>query len=198
VFKLLIRLVIITMTSFSKQPAMASNTVPTAKAKVTLLAVETPANGLTHQVVRTAMSATTHRGDTRRLVRRYVRQLALFKRPVVAGGVESVASLAEKTFAATSFWQSLQYAWEGLTFALAQERNLRIDFYLTAGAISLGALVGLNVQEWATLIQMLGFILFAELANTVVEWLVDLLTNGQFDLRAKRIKDIAAAACLVD
>jgi undecaprenol kinase len=92
---------------------------------------------------------------------------------------------------------SVGFALEGLKFAFEQERNFRLDCYLIAGAIALGVIFQITLAEWAILLQMAGFVLFAELANTVVEWLVDLLTLGQFDLRAKRIKDIAAGACLV-
>jgi undecaprenol kinase len=100
-------------------------------------------------------------------------------------------------FGAENFFASVGYALEGLAFAFRHERNFRIDCYLILSAILLGALVGLPLEKWALLLQMGGFVLFAELANTVVEWLVDLLTGGQFDIRAKRIKDIAAGACLI-
>lgn len=35
-------------------------------------------------------------------------------------------------------------------------------------------------------------VLAAELANTCVEWLVDLVTDNHYSLIAKRVKDIAA------
>jgi undecaprenol kinase len=129
------------------------------------------------------------RRASRVLVRRYLRQLGLFKG--ISGGKES------KGFAAPNFLASVNYALEGLWFALKMERNLRIDAYLVCGAFILAAQLGLGLEAWAVLLQMMGFVLFAELANTVVEWLVDLLTNGAYDIRAKRIKDIAAAACLI-
>lgn len=124
----------------------------------------------------------------KRLLRRYLRQLDMFK----------TQQSKEKTgFAAPSFLHSVGYAIEGLWFALQQERNLRIDAYLMTGALLLGYLVGLHLNEWIALIPMLCLVVFAELANTTVEWLVDLLTGGQYDLRAKRIKDIAAGGCLI-
>ena len=138
---------------------------------------------------RDAVSREENKAKQRILVRRYLRNFDLFR----AGFTQS----NPRRFAAKTFFHSVGYALEGLAFAFKQERNLRIDTYLVTGAIALGFLVGLNLPEWVSLIQMMGLILFAELANTVVEWLVDLLTNGRYDLRAKRIKDIAAGACLI-
>jgi diacylglycerol kinase len=134
------------------------------------------------------------RQQHRKLLRRYMKQFYLFRTPY------SKASADERShygFGASTFWASVGYAIEGLSFAFQEERNFRLDCYLIAGAIGLGVLFQISLAEWALLLQMAGFVLFAELANTVVEWLVDLLTQGAFDIRAKRIKDIAAGACLV-
>jgi undecaprenol kinase len=136
----------------------------------------------------------TKRQQQRKLLRRYMKQFHLFRTPffkATRGGASHYG------FGATSFLASVGFALEGLKFAFEQERNFRLDCYLITGAIALGVLFQITLAEWAILLQMAGFVLFAELANTVVEWLVDLLTLGQFDLRAKRIKDIAAGACLV-
>ena len=124
-----------------------------------------------------------------------MKQFYLFKTPHFKAPHSNEAS--HYGFGASTFWASVGYALEGLSFAFQQERNFRLDCYLIAGAIGLGALLQISLGEWAVLLQMAGFVLFAELANTVVEWLVDLLTGGAFDIRAKRSKDIAAGACLV-
>jgi len=106
-------------------------------------------------------------------------------------------------FAAKSFLNSVGFALAGLAYALHQERNLRIHLALMAGyGVMIAVLVvagypmptGLRV--WAALTMML-LILLCELANTIVELLVDWLCNQRFDLRAKTIKDIAAGACLL-
>lgn len=123
------------------------------------------------------------------LVRRYLRHFGLFKRPA--------SSPKAKHYGARTFLHSVGFALEGLWFAFQQERNFRIDILLTVATIVAGCVFQIKLQEWLVVIMMAGFVLFVELANTTVEWLVDLLTNGQFDLRAKRIKDLAAGACLV-
>ncbi|MDX2084890.1 MAG: diacylglycerol kinase family protein [Candidatus Melainabacteria bacterium] len=124
------------------------------------------------------------REDLRTLARRYLR---LFQRPQRVDG----------RFSARNFWQSVGFAFEGLLFAFRTQRNFRIDVFLSVSVIALGFVVRLDVWEWIPLVMMIGFVLFAETANTTVEWLVDLLTGGRYDIRAKRIKDVAAGACLI-
>jgi undecaprenol kinase len=139
------------------------------------------------------------RNRNRTLLRRYMKQFQMFRTPAMGKpSMPTATTRLEGTgFKAATFAASIGYAIEGLGFAFKHERNFRIDCMLIATAIALGIIVELSLEGWAILLQMSGFVLFAELANTVVEWLVDLLTGGTFDLRAKRIKDIAAGACLI-
>jgi undecaprenol kinase len=141
----------------------------------------------------------SQRNRNRTLLRRYMKQFQMFRTP--STGKSSRPDVQQPPgmngFKAATFFASIGYALEGLGFAFKHERNFRIDCMLIATAIALGIIVELSLEGWAILLQMSGFVLFAELANTVVEWLVDLLTGGTFDIRAKRIKDIAAGACLI-
>jgi|GEM_PF-315935 len=135
-------------------------------------------------------------------LRRYLKQFQMFRVPnststLGAGTTPTPFGDKAKGFGAHSFFASIGYAIEGLQFAFQQERNFRIDCYLVAGAMTLAVFFQIPLSDWAILLEMGGFVLFAELANTVVEWLTDLLTQGRYDIRAKRIKDIAAGACLV-
>lgn len=124
----------------------------------------------------------------RTLVRRYLQQQRLFRTP---------EALPSKQYAAKHFFQSVGFALEGLMFAFQQERNLRIHVGLLLLTAMVGVRVSLQPSEWAMVLLIGGFLVFSELANTTLEWLVDLLTGGAFDLRAKHIKDVAAGACLV-
>lgn len=125
-------------------------------------------------------------------IRRYIRKMGFSEQNKTL-----LPSENHYGFGASSFWASVGFALEGLRFAFQYERNFRIDVYLCVLAVALGFVLRIELHDWVALIQMLGFILFAEMANTVLEWVVDLLTNGAFDIRAKRIKDMAAATCLI-
>jgi diacylglycerol kinase len=62
--------------------------------------------------------------------------------------------------------------------------------------VIMGITVDLTVVEWCLVLIAFGLVLGAELLNTAIENLVDLVHPG-FDERAGKVKDIAAAAVLV-
>jgi diacylglycerol kinase len=100
-------------------------------------------------------------------------------------------------FASQSFWQSLGFALEGLGFILKTQRNFRIDVLVATGVIAMSALLQVTRHEWLVLLLVIGLVLCSEAINTAVEYAVDLVTQGEFDMRAKIIKDVSAAACLL-
>ena len=95
-----------------------------------------------------------------------------------------------------NFLQSLGYAWNGLLFALRTERNMKI--HAAAAILVLLGAWWLRIETWQMLIVLVAivFVVFAELMNTVVEHMVDLLT-AELHPHAKVAKDVAAAAVLV-
>lgn len=92
--------------------------------------------------------------------------------------------------------KSFQFAWRGLRAAFSEQPNLRIH----AGAASLVVVAGLffeiSVGDWALLALCVGLVVVAELFNTAIEYLVDMV-QPQFEPRAGKVKDIAAAAVLM-
>lgn len=59
-----------------------------------------------------------------------------------------------------------------------------------------GWYVHLSPAEWTSIVMAIGLVLVAELLNTAVELLVDLVSPG-FNAQAGKVKDIAAGAVLV-
>jgi undecaprenol kinase len=100
-------------------------------------------------------------------------------------------------FKAKHFIASLGFAWEGLQYITRAERNFRIHLAMASFAMLLGSLTGLATWEWLSLVMVCGLVLFAEAANTAIELVVDMITHGEFDARAKAVKDVAAGACLM-
>jgi len=94
------------------------------------------------------------------------------------------------------FLQSVSHAIRGLHVAMAGQRHLR--FHIAAALVVVAAGIGLNVTagEWGLLIIAIGLVITAELVNTAVETLVDLIEPRQHPLAGKA-KDIAAGAVLV-
>jgi diacylglycerol kinase len=98
--------------------------------------------------------------------------------------------------AQASFLKSLQFAFEGLTWALSSQRNMQIHFI----ACALVALVvtGLPMSSVQQVLMLLscGVVLAFELVNCALEQVVD-IASPEINLMAKRSKDAAAAAVLV-
>jgi diacylglycerol kinase len=63
-------------------------------------------------------------------------------------------------------------------------------------AVSVAGFLRLPPLAWAVLVLVIAFVLVAELLNTAVEAVVDLVSPERHEL-AKRAKDVAAAAVLI-
>lgn len=61
----------------------------------------------------------------------------------------------------------------------------------------LGCLVGLSGIEWAIISLTVFLVLVAELFNTAMEKVVDLIVEGRYHSLAKIAKDVAAGAVLL-
>ncbi len=94
-----------------------------------------------------------------------------------------------------SLLDSFRYAFAGLWHALRTQRNIRIHVSIAIGVVVLGMAVGLHRDEWAIIALTVGFVFTAELFNTVIEAIIDLVTEEYHPL-AKKAKDVAAGAVL--
>ena len=92
--------------------------------------------------------------------------------------------------------QSFRYALRGFRYALQSERNLRIHSCTAMLVLLLSAWLRLTKIEWLLIILAIALVFIAEMFNTVVELMIDLITTEQSPL-ARRAKDIAAGAVLV-
>ncbi len=99
-----------------------------------------------------------------------------------------------------SGWRALAssfvFAWRGVVETAVHQRNMRI--HLVAGLLValLGSGLELGLAERLALLACVGLVLAAEVANSALEHLVDLVTRTP-DERARAAKDAAAGAVLV-
>ena len=91
---------------------------------------------------------------------------------------------------------SLRYAGRGIVYALKTQRNMRVHVAAGIAAIVAAASLRVNSLEWVLICVSVALVLFAELLNTGVETLVDLLSRER-RVEAMVIKDVAAGAVLV-
>lgn len=111
----------------------------------------------------------------------------LFNRAVQGRGPTSQGVPMQK------FISSFIYAWHGVRAAWRDEQNFRVE--VAIGAMALALAIWLDVSLYPVLVAC-GFVLAAELMNSAIEALVDLISPDRRPL-AKKAKDVAAAAVLI-
>lgn len=92
--------------------------------------------------------------------------------------------------------RSFGYAWKGLRSCVGKEQNLSFHLIATVIVTLAGFVLGITCTEWMIIILCIGVVIAAELFNTAIEKLVDLVSPGQHPI-AGQVKDIAAGAVLV-
>lgn len=92
--------------------------------------------------------------------------------------------------------RSFGYAWKGIRCCVGKEQNLSFHLIATVLVVIAGWQLGITRTEWAILLLCIGMVIAAELFNTAIEKLVDLVSPGRHPL-AGQVKDIAAGAVLV-
>jgi len=91
---------------------------------------------------------------------------------------------------------SFGYALKGIGSAFRSELNLRWHALSTVLVMGAGFYAGLSIIEWVCLFFAIGLVWMAELFNTALEVVVDLVSPEAHPLAGKA-KDIAAGAVLV-
>jgi len=96
----------------------------------------------------------------------------------------------------TKLLHSFRFALEGLKYTLVTQRNMRIHYLAALGVLLLSLYLPLSKTEVLLLFVAIVLVLVAELFNTVVEAVVDMITKD-FHPLAKVAKDVAAGAVLL-
>lgn len=92
-----------------------------------------------------------------------------------------------------SFRKSFLFAVQGFRTAVATERNIKVMLVAGVLAIVVGIFLRLDLLSWAIILLCCAVVIMAELFNTCVETVVDLV-SPEFHPLAGRAKDVAAAA----
>jgi diacylglycerol kinase (ATP) len=91
---------------------------------------------------------------------------------------------------------SFNWAFEGIVHALRHERNMWVHFAIAGLVLIASLFFALSRLEVVALLVAISFVLIAEMMNTAVEHIVDLITDVH-DPRAKIAKDVSAGAVLI-
>ena len=92
--------------------------------------------------------------------------------------------------------KSVAHAARGIRLALSSQRNFRLHSIIAGAVVVAGIVVRFGRVEWILLIVTIGFVMTAELLNTALEYLLNLL-EAHYHPVARTVKDVAAAAVLL-
>jgi diacylglycerol kinase len=91
---------------------------------------------------------------------------------------------------------SFKHAFTGLRHLIHTQKNAWIHAVISILVIVLGLIFSIPAQSWVVIFLTIGMVWMAELFNTAVETIVDLVSPQKHPL-AKIAKDVAAGAVLV-
>ena len=98
---------------------------------------------------------------------------------------------------APNLFLSFKYAWAGVCYAFATQRNFRIHTFVGIFAVSMGAFLQVEAVEMAIIAMTCAIVMVLELINTAIEAVVDLTVKQSYHELAKIAKDCAAGAVLI-
>jgi len=91
---------------------------------------------------------------------------------------------------------SFKYAGQGIFSSFKTERNMKIHVIIMLMVILMGILLKITKLEWIICIILIGVVISAELFNTAIETIVDMVMPYKNE-KAKLAKDVSAGAVLV-
>ena len=94
------------------------------------------------------------------------------------------------------FIRGFGYAFKGIGYAAKTQLNFRVHLVATILAVFMGYVLHISVNEWQWLILCVTIVLMAELFNTAIEFLTDLVSPG-YNKLAGHVKDVSAGAVLI-
>lgn len=95
-----------------------------------------------------------------------------------------------------NWFESLNYAIEGVIYAFKTQRHVRYHYIIAAAALFLSLFLELPVIEFVLFAMAVLILLFAEMMNTAIEETVNLVEDKHHIL-AKNAKDVSAGAVLI-
>ena len=94
------------------------------------------------------------------------------------------------------FIKGFGYALNGIWHAATTQLNFRVHFVAALMAACLGYALHISTNEWLWIILCIAIVLGAELFNTALEFLTDLV-SPEYNKKAGLVKDMAAGAVLI-
>lgn len=97
-----------------------------------------------------------------------------------------------------SWFKKFGYAFRGIYVSLKEESSLVVHFVIGTIVMVLGIILNskMSYTDWCIVVLLVAIIIGMELLNTAIENIIDVVMF-EYNVNAKKIKDISAAATLV-
>ena len=92
--------------------------------------------------------------------------------------------------------KSFTFAWKGILTCAGHEQNITFHLIAAIAVVAAGFFFNITHTEWMVVMLCIGTVISAELFNSAIERLVDLV-SPEWQKIAGEVKDIAAGAVLV-
>jgi len=91
---------------------------------------------------------------------------------------------------------SFKHALDGVIYTISTQPNFTVHLFIAFLAVLLALIFGFSSYEWLILIFTIALVVIAEMVNTAIESVVDLVSQS-YHLEAKKAKDVAAGMVLL-
>ncbi len=85
---------------------------------------------------------------------------------------------------------------KGMVIMIKEEKSLLVHLFTATVVVVMGILFNFKSFEWIAIILSIVLVIAFEIINTAIEYLVDIV-SFEYNVKAKKIKDVAAMATLV-
>jgi diacylglycerol kinase (ATP) len=103
---------------------------------------------------------------------------------------------SDNQFSISARLKSFRFAAQGFLYIFRYEHNARIHLFISGVVLIMGFLLHIRRLEWVLVLLCMGFVLAAEMINTIIEKLSDIVSL-QKNEKIRVIKDVSAAMVLL-
>ncbi len=103
---------------------------------------------------------------------------------------------SDRPFSIQARLKSFVYAFEGVIYFIKHEAQALIHLIAIVAVIGAGYWFNISLTEWIAVVFAIGIVVSAEMLNTAIEKLTDMV-SPQINEQAKIVKDLAAGAVLI-
>jgi diacylglycerol kinase (ATP) len=102
----------------------------------------------------------------------------------------------KESFSVVNRIKSVGYALSGLRSFFQTEHNAWLHILSAVCVIGIGSWFSITLHEWSMIAFAIGIVFIAEIFNTAIETLTDMVSPA-YNEKAKKVKDLAAGGVLI-